>query len=175
MIHLMILPILIPLLTGALLLVLPSNERLKRSLSVLATLAKRAPKLAEDLSPKTLSLSVLVRVLQNLLVERVPIRQLRKIAEALVEHGAHTQDPAVLTAAVRNSLGRFIVQEIAGAAPEPDATRLTFLAYGDTRSNPGTHDQVARAMLSAIEADPARPSLVLVSGDLVSQGGTESA
>lgn len=39
MIHLMILPILIPLLTGALLLVLPSNERLKRSLSVLATLA----------------------------------------------------------------------------------------------------------------------------------------
>ena len=85
---------------------------------LLATLAKRAPKLAEDLSPKTLSLSVLVRVLQNLLVERVPIRQLRKIAEALVEHGAHTQDPAVLTAAVRNSLGRFIVQEIAGAAPE---------------------------------------------------------
>ena len=85
---------------------------------LLATLAKRAPKLAEDLSPKTLPLSVLVRVLQNLLVERVPIRQLRKIAEALVEHGAHTQDPAVLTAAVRNSLGRFIVQEIAGAAPE---------------------------------------------------------
>lgn len=39
MIHLMILPILIPLFTGALLLVLPSNERLKRSLSVLATLA----------------------------------------------------------------------------------------------------------------------------------------
>ncbi|WP_425501348.1 flagellar biosynthesis protein FlhA [Pseudoxanthomonas daejeonensis] len=85
---------------------------------LLATLAKRAPKLAEDLSPKTLSLSVLVRVLQNLLVERVPVRQLRKIAEALVEHGAHSQDPAVLTAAVRNTLGRFIVQEIAGAAPE---------------------------------------------------------
>jgi len=85
---------------------------------LLASLAKRAPKLAEDLSPKTLSLSVLVRVLQNLLVERVPIRQLRRIAETLVEHGVHTQDPAVLTAAVRNSLGRFIVQEIAGASPE---------------------------------------------------------
>ncbi|MDH4654948.1 MULTISPECIES: monovalent cation/H+ antiporter subunit D [unclassified Pseudomonas] len=39
MIHLTILPVLIPLFTGALLLVLPSNERLKRSLSVLATLA----------------------------------------------------------------------------------------------------------------------------------------
>jgi flagellar biosynthesis protein FlhA len=85
---------------------------------LLATLAKSAPKLAEDLSPKTLSLSVLARVLQNLLVERIPVRQLRKIAEALVEHGTHSQDPAVLTAAVRNSLGRFIVQEIAGSAPE---------------------------------------------------------
>ena len=85
---------------------------------LLATLAKSAPKLVEDLTPKALPLSIVVRVLQNLLVERIPVRQLRKIAEALVEHGAHTQDPAVLTAAVRNSLGRFIVQEIAGAAPE---------------------------------------------------------
>ncbi|WP_372017658.1 flagellar biosynthesis protein FlhA [Pseudoxanthomonas sp. 10H] len=85
---------------------------------LLATLAKSAPKLAEDLTPKALPLSVVVRVLQNLLVERIPVRQLRKIAESLVEHGAHSQDPAVLTAAVRNTLGRFIVQEIAGASPE---------------------------------------------------------
>lgn len=85
---------------------------------LLATLARSAPKLAEDLVPKTLQLSVVARVLQNLLVERIPIRQLRKIAETLVEHGAYSQDPAVLTAAVRNTLGRFIVQEIAGASPE---------------------------------------------------------
>ncbi|MBO9716418.1 MAG: flagellar biosynthesis protein FlhA [Pseudoxanthomonas sp.] len=85
---------------------------------LLATLAKSAPKLAEDLSPKTLPLPVVVRVLQNLLVERIPVRQLRRIAETLVEHGAHSQDPAVLTAAVRTALGRFIVQEIAGAAAE---------------------------------------------------------
>jgi len=85
---------------------------------LLATLARSAPKLAEDLVPKTLQLSVVARVLQNLLVERIPVRQLRKIAETLVEHGAYSQDPAVLTAAVRNTLGRFIVQEIAGASPE---------------------------------------------------------
>ncbi|HET6395994.1 MAG TPA: flagellar biosynthesis protein FlhA [Pseudoxanthomonas sp.] len=85
---------------------------------LLATLAKSAPKLAEDLTPKALPLPVVVRVLQNLLVERIPIRQLRKIVEALVEHSAHSQDPAVLTAAVRNALGRFIVQEIAGMSPE---------------------------------------------------------
>ncbi|KAF1694541.1 flagellar biosynthesis protein FlhA [Pseudoxanthomonas jiangsuensis] len=85
---------------------------------LLATLAKSAPKLVEDLTPKALPLSVVVRVLQNLLIERIPVRQLRKIVESLVEHGAHSQDPAVLTAAVRNSLGRFIVQEIAGTSPE---------------------------------------------------------
>ncbi len=85
---------------------------------LLATLARSAPKLAEDLVPKTLPLSVVARVLQNLLVERIPVRQLRKIAECLLEHGAYSQDPAVLTAAVRNGLGRFIVQEIAGMSPE---------------------------------------------------------
>ncbi len=85
---------------------------------LLATLARVAPKLAEDLTPKALPLSVVVRVLQNLLVERIPVRQLRRIAEALVEHAAHTQDPANLTAAVRTALGRFIVQEIAGPSAE---------------------------------------------------------
>src|SRR5690606_12053440 len=85
---------------------------------LMTTLAKTAPKLVEDLTPKALPLSVVVRVLQNLLVERIPIRQLRKIVEALVEHAPHSQDPAALTAAVRGSLGRFIVQEIAGMSAE---------------------------------------------------------
>jgi len=85
---------------------------------LLAAVGKQAPKLVEDLTPKLLPLSVVVRVLQSLLAERVPIRQLRQIVEALLEHGAHTQDPAVLTAAVRTALGRFIVQELNGMAAE---------------------------------------------------------
>ena len=85
---------------------------------LLATLARRTPKLAADLTPKSLPLAVVVRVLQNLLIERIPVRQLRRIAESLVEHAAHTQDPTQLTAAVRTALGRFIVQEIAGPAIE---------------------------------------------------------
>ncbi|MDC8012877.1 flagellar biosynthesis protein FlhA [Tahibacter soli] len=90
----------------------------EEALQLVATLARAAPKLAEDLTPKTLPLAVVVRVLQNLLVENVPLRQMRRIAEALVEHGAHSQDPGALTAAVRTALGRFIVQEINGLAPE---------------------------------------------------------
>lgn len=85
---------------------------------LLTVLGRSAPKLVEDLTPKLLPLSVVVKVLQSLLAERVPVRQLRQVVEALLEHGAHTQDPALLTAAVRTALGRFIVQELNGMAAE---------------------------------------------------------
>ncbi|WP_432277833.1 flagellar biosynthesis protein FlhA [Lysobacter stagni] len=85
---------------------------------LLATLGRGSPRLVEDLTPKLLPLSTVVRVLQSLLAERVPVRQLRQIVEALLEHGAHTQDPALLTAAVRTALGRFIVQELNGLGAE---------------------------------------------------------
>ncbi|KGM51525.1 flagellar biosynthesis protein FlhA [Lysobacter concretionis Ko07 = DSM 16239] len=85
---------------------------------LLASVGKATPKLVEDLTPKLLPLSVVVRVLQSLLIEKVPLRQMRQIVEALLEHGAHTQDPAALTAAVRTALGRFIVQELNGLKPE---------------------------------------------------------
>ncbi len=85
---------------------------------LLASAGKATPKLVEDLTPKLLPLSVVVRVLQSLLAEKVPLRQMRQIVEALLEHGAHTQDPAALTAAVRTALGRFIVQELNGLNPE---------------------------------------------------------
>ncbi|VXC08598.1 putative flagellar export pore protein [Luteimonas sp. 9C] len=85
---------------------------------LLSTLAKGTPKLVEDLTPKLLPLSVVVKVLQSLLADRVPVRQIRQIVETLLEHGVHTQDPAQLTAAVRVALGRFIVQELNGMAEE---------------------------------------------------------
>ena len=85
---------------------------------LLANVGKASPKLVEDLTPKLLPLSVVVRVLQSLLTEKVPLRQMRRIVEALLEHGIHTQDPSVLTAAVRTALGPFIVQELNGMAPE---------------------------------------------------------
>ena len=85
---------------------------------LLDSVGRTAPRLVEDLTPKLLPLSVVVKVLQSLLAEKVPLRQMRQIVEALLEHGAHTQDPAQLTAAVRTALGRFLVQEIKGMAPE---------------------------------------------------------
>jgi flagellar biosynthesis protein FlhA len=86
---------------------------------LLATLGRGGnAKLVEDLTPKLLPLSVVAKVLQSLLADKVPVRQIRQIVETLLEHAPHTQDPAQLTAAVRVSLGRFIVQELNGMAEE---------------------------------------------------------
>ncbi|MGR8929468.1 MAG: flagellar biosynthesis protein FlhA [Gammaproteobacteria bacterium] len=81
-------------------------------------LAKVAPKLVEDLVPKTLALGIIVKVLQNLLLERVSIRDIRTIAETLAEYGVKSQDPDILTSAVRSALGRSIVHEINGVQTE---------------------------------------------------------
>jgi flagellar biosynthesis protein FlhA len=81
-------------------------------------LAKSAPRLVEDLVPKTLPLGAVVRVLQGLLAERIPIRNLRTIIETIAEHAPRSQDPSVLQAQVRIALGRQIVQDIVGSAAE---------------------------------------------------------
>jgi flagellar biosynthesis protein FlhA len=85
---------------------------------ILDNLAKSAPKLVEDLVPKTLPLGVVVKVLQNLLQERVPIRDMRTIVETLAEYGLRSQDPDILTSAVRAGLGRLIIHEISGMQDE---------------------------------------------------------
>ena len=80
--------------------------------ALLDHLGKESPKLVEDLVPKMVSLSTLQKVLQNLLTEGVHIRDMRSIIETLAEHAVHTQDPGELTALVRISLGRAIVQQL---------------------------------------------------------------
>ncbi|MES9964290.1 MAG: flagellar biosynthesis protein FlhA [Candidatus Sedimenticola sp. 20ELBAFRAG] len=81
-------------------------------------LGKSTPKLVEDLVPKALSLGQIVRILQNLLAEKIPVRDIRTIAETLAEHAPQSQDIGVLTAAVRIALSRTIMQQLAGPAEE---------------------------------------------------------
>jgi flagellar biosynthesis protein FlhA len=82
---------------------------------LLDMLAKTSPKLVDELVPGTLSLNVFLKVLQNLLRERVPIRDIRSIAEALAGATSKSQDPVALTAMARVALCRQIVQSIIGA------------------------------------------------------------
>ncbi|MFN3708989.1 MAG: flagellar biosynthesis protein FlhA [Alishewanella aestuarii] len=86
--------------------------------NLLDMLGKHSPKLVEGLVPDTLPLTVVVKVLQNLLHERVPIRDMRTIVQTLVEYGAKSQDIDVLTAACRIALRRLIVQEVVGSKQE---------------------------------------------------------
>jgi len=143
--------------------------------ALLETLRKAAPKLVEDLTPKTLPLAVVVRVLQNLLAEKVPVRQIRQIAEALVEHGASSQDPVVLTAAVRTALGRFIVQEINGMKPElpvytlaPPLERILQDSVSGNAAalEPGLAERLQQSLSDCAQRQEARgePAVLLVPG-----------
>ncbi|MCP8898337.1 flagellar biosynthesis protein FlhA [Gilvimarinus sp. HB14] len=85
---------------------------------LLDMLGKTSPKLVEELVPNTLNLNTLLRVLQNLLREKVAVRDIRTIAEALAGQSGKSQDPAALTALARVALARQIVQGINGTAAE---------------------------------------------------------
>ena len=80
--------------------------------------AERSPKLIENLVPNKLSLASVTRVLQNLLRDGVPIRDMRTILEVLNEEGTKIQDPDELTALVRPKLGRMIVQSLVDMTEE---------------------------------------------------------
>jgi flagellar biosynthesis protein FlhA len=93
--------------------------------NLLDILAKSYPKLIEGLIPDTLSLGTLVKVLQNLMNEGVAVRDMRSIIQTLVEYGPKSQDAEVLTAAVRITLRKFIVQELVGSAVEVPVITLS--------------------------------------------------
>lgn len=80
--------------------------------ALLDRIAKESPKLTEDLVPKTISLTALQKILQNLLDEGVPIRDMRTILDVVAEHAPKISDPNELTAMVRVALGRAITQQL---------------------------------------------------------------
>jgi flagellar biosynthesis protein FlhA len=112
--------------------------------ALLERLRATAPKLVEELTPKLLPISVIARVLQGLLREQVSIRNIRKIAETLAEQGTRSQDPDVLSAAVRVALGRSIVQNVAGA--RPDLAVMTLNPELERILNDSTQDGVSQGL-----------------------------
>ncbi|MFD1803279.1 flagellar biosynthesis protein FlhA [Mixta tenebrionis] len=78
---------------------------------LLDRVSQEMPKLTEDLVPGVISLTTLHKVLQNLLAERVSMRDMRTIIETLAEHAPVQNDPYELTTVVRVALGRAITQQ----------------------------------------------------------------
>jgi len=78
---------------------------------LLDRLAQNYPKVVEELVPSILPLGLIQKVLQNLLKERVSIRDLLTILETMADSVSITKDPDVLTEYVRQRLGRSIVKQ----------------------------------------------------------------
>jgi flagellar biosynthesis protein FlhA len=125
---------------------------------LLDQIAKTAPKLTEDLVPKVLSLSTLHKVLQNLLDEEVPIRDMRTILDVMAEHAPTVKDPTELTTLTRLALGRAITQQLFPGETEMQVIGLdgsldSVLQQALTSSSgiePGIADNLLRQAQAAI-------------------------
>lgn len=147
---------------------------------MLDRLAVSAPKLVEDLIPNVLSLGAVVKVIQNLLHEQIPVRDVRTIVEALAEFGAKSQDPVALTAMVRISLSRIIVQNINGLEKELSVVTLdpkleqllqqSMQMSGDGAAGlePGLAERLQTSITEASQRQEAagQPPVLLVPGQL---------
>jgi len=91
---------------------------------LLDALAETHPKTVEEATPKVLSLGETQRVLQNLLSERVPIRDLATILEAIADVGIVTHDVNALTEAARSALARTISANLANESGELSVVTL---------------------------------------------------
>jgi flagellar biosynthesis protein FlhA len=127
-------------------------------------LAKTHPKVVEDLIPGSLNLSGVQRTLQNLLKERISIRDLQTILETLSDYATLTKDPDVLTEYVRQSLARSITKQLQGAdgsltviVVDPKLERLIIEAVQTTSQgsylslDPATSDRISENIKKSFE------------------------
>ena len=148
--------------------------------NLLDMVGRAQPKLVEGLIPGTLSLGNLTKVLQNLLGEGVPIRDMRTILQTLIEYAPRSQDTDVLTAASRIALRRLIVQEVAGGEPvipvitlAPDLERIlhqSLQAGGPEGAGiePGLAERMQRSLTEATQKQEleGQAAILLTSGVL---------
>ena len=134
------------------------------------------PKVVEDLVPKLLPLSAVQRVLQNLLRERVSIRDSVTILEALGEAAVTIRNPVLLTEYVRQALRRIVVKPYLNANgelpaylldPQLEQTVESAVEHGEQNSHltlaPHGHPRYAAAHHAKTWARPETPIAVIAS------------
>jgi flagellar biosynthesis protein FlhA len=114
---------------------------------LIARVREQQAGLVDELLPKVLSLGDVQRVLQSLVRERVPIRNIDAILEVLADYGAKVKEPEALAELVRERLGRSICQQLVD--PQGELQVLTF--------DPAVEQTLAAAVRSIEE----KPTLVL--------------
>ena len=152
---------------------------------MLDILSDSSPKLAEELVPNTVSISQLLTVLQSLLREDVPVRDMRTIAESLANMSPKSQEVAALTGAARAGLARLIIQNIFGTADELSVMTLdpaleqlllkTVQQSAQQTGNmdtlviePSMADAIQRSLMNATQEqeNAGRPAVLVVSSQL---------
>ncbi|WP_318513826.1 flagellar biosynthesis protein FlhA [Photobacterium leiognathi] len=148
--------------------------------NLLEMLGQSAPKLVDGFVPDQLPLGVVVKVMQNLLNEAIPLRDIRTIVQTLSEYSSKSQDPDILTAAVRIGLKRLICQEINGIEVElpvitlvPELEQIlhqTMQSAGGESSGiePGLAERLQRSLTEATQQQELKgePAVLLTSGVL---------
>jgi flagellar biosynthesis protein FlhA len=127
-----------------------------------------SPKLIEELVPKVASVGDVQRVLRQLLRERVAIRDLTTILEAIADASSASKDPDVIVEAVRTALGRSICRAVQNEAGE---LRVVSLAPAVEETIASALSRTDRGTVLAIDPSAAqrlasRLAEVLASGDL---------
>ena len=148
--------------------------------NILNIVAKTQPKLVNGLVPSVVSLGLLTHIMQSLLAEGVPVRDMRTVLETLVQYAPRSQDPEVLTAACRIGLRRLILQDIAGderiipvitLSPDLEKVLTKSLESGGASGigiEPGLADRLQKSLLESSDEQEMKgePSILLTSGVL---------
>jgi flagellar biosynthesis protein FlhA len=138
---------------------------------LLDRVAVENPKVVEDVVPKLLPLSTVQRVLQNLLRERVSIRDAVSILEALGEAGGSTRNPVLLTEYVRQSVRRGVVKPYLNRAgdlpawfidPAIEQAVESGVEHGEQNSHISLPPQQIRDILNRISARIQSPETPVV-------------
>ena len=148
--------------------------------NLLDLVGKSQPKLVEGLIPGVVTLGILTKVLQNLLFEEIPIKDMRTILQTIVEYAPKSQDVDILTAACRVALRRLIIQNLVGGDPvipvitlAPDLEKILHrslqAANGENVGiEPGLAERMQQSLAEATHNQEmeGQPAILLTSGVL---------
>ena len=147
-----------------------NRQQVKEMLDIVG---QSSPKLIEELVPKTVSIGEVQRVLRQLLRERVPVRDLTTILEAMADAASVTKDVDAITEAVRSSIGRAICRPyqtdkgelpVIGVAPTLEEKLLASLVRTDQGAvlalDPSQAQNIASRIARALEQAMAQPVLL---------------
>jgi flagellar biosynthesis protein FlhA len=124
--------------------------------SLVEQLKTASPKLVEESVPAIVKIADLQKILQNLLRERVPIRDMETILETLADWGPKTKDLDVLTEYVRNGLRRTICQNIASPPETPSGKSRIVCITLDPTLEDQINSYIDRGSGGTIVSMPAR-------------------